>query len=90
MKSRPRKSPRDAPWIGPGTRPEHRWITSRDRNYDFQSRLMCGGTAVGTDYVSCKARMTKERLDELEKEWMFWGSKGYLRIPYPPPKTSAR
>ena len=53
------------------------WITYRDRNCDFQSRLMYGGTAAGSDYLSCKARMTKERLDELEKEWMFWGSKGY-------------
>ena len=53
------------------------WITYRDRNCDFQSRLMYGGTATGSDYLSCKARMTKERLDELEKEWMFWGSKGY-------------
>jgi hypothetical protein len=33
---------------------------------------MHGGTAIGTDDVSCKARMTKERLEELEKEWMFW------------------
>jgi hypothetical protein len=37
---------------------------------------MYGGTAVGTDYVSCKARTLKEGLDELEKEWMFWGGKG--------------
>ena len=33
---------------------------------------MYGGTAIGTDDVSCKASMTKERLEDLEKEWMFW------------------
>ena len=31
----------------------------------FHSDLFFGGSAAGPAYVECKARMTKERLDEL-------------------------
>lgn len=56
---------------------EREWMAYRDRNCEFYSNLAYGGTAAGTDYVSCQVKMTKERLNELKKEAEFWKDKGY-------------
>ncbi|HKI59454.1 MAG TPA: lysozyme inhibitor LprI family protein [Mariprofundaceae bacterium] len=44
---------------------QREWIKYRDQNCMFHSDLYFGGSAAGPAYVECKARMTKERSDEL-------------------------
>ena len=44
---------------------QREWIIYRDKNCQFHSDLYFGGSAAGPAMLECKARMTKERSDEL-------------------------
>jgi uncharacterized protein YecT (DUF1311 family) len=54
---------------------QREWISYRDINCQFHSDIYLGGSAAGTEYVSCKARMTKERLKELSDELEYFNDK---------------
>jgi len=55
------------------------WITYRDRNCDFQSRLMYGGTAASSDYLSCKAH-DKGTPGRARKGMVVLGKQGLLML----------
>ncbi len=48
------------------------WIPYRDKSCDFEANLGYGGTAAETNRIACLVRMTKERLDELDKQSTYW------------------
>jgi uncharacterized protein YecT (DUF1311 family) len=48
------------------------WIAYRVRSCDFDANLGYDGTAAETNRITCIVRMTKQRLDELDKQSTYW------------------
>ncbi len=63
------------PLIASLKRAQREWVTYRDLNCKFYSEIYSGGSAVGTEFVACKARMTKERLTELSDKLKYFHDK---------------
>ncbi len=48
------------------------WIGYRGKNCNFYFNLAAGGSAGGPNRLACEVKMTKERLEELSKQYKYW------------------